>query len=76
MTGAIVNSGSIQLNSAGNFTDLVINGNVALNGTGNVTLSNNNNNYIYGVAGTNVLTVASTQTIQGAGNIGDNRLPW
>jgi hypothetical protein len=74
LTGNILNNGSIQLNSGGNNTDLILNGNVALNGTGNVTLSNNGNNFIYGAVGSDVLTVASTQTIQGAGNIGSNQM--
>ena len=74
LAGTIVNNGSIQLQSAGNGTILEINGNVALNGTGNITLSNNINNLIYGVSGSNVLTVASTQTIQGAGNVGDGQM--
>src|SRR4029077_15079650 len=38
-------------------------------GTGTVNLSNNANNLILGMAGSNVLT--NKQTIQGAGNIGD-----
>jgi fibronectin-binding autotransporter adhesin len=74
LSGTIVNNGSIQENSSGNGTELIIQGNVALNGTGNVTLSNNGNNEIYGAAGTDVLTVASTQTIQGAGNVGSNQM--
>ncbi len=74
LAGTIVNNGSIQVNSSNNNTDLIIQGNVALNGTGNVTLSNNGNNEVYGAAGTDILTVASTQTIQGAGNIGSNQM--
>jgi hypothetical protein len=74
LAGTIVNNGSIQENSGGNNTDLIIQGNVALNGTGNVTLSNNVNNNIYGAVGSDVLTVASTQTIQGSGNVGDNQM--
>jgi len=74
LQGTIVNNGSIQVNSSGNGTDLIMNGNVSLNGTGNVTMSNNGNNFIYGAASADVLTVASTQTIQGAGNVGDNQM--
>ncbi len=74
LAGTIVNNGSIQENSSNNNTDLIIQGNVALNGTGTVTMSNNGNNFIYGAAGTDILTVASTQTIQGAGNIGSNQM--
>ncbi len=74
LVGTIVNNGAINENSAGNATDLILQSNVALNGTGTVTLSNNPNNFIYGAAGTDVLTVGSTQTIQGAGDIGDNQM--
>ncbi|MFZ0816799.1 MAG: S-layer family protein [Candidatus Sulfotelmatobacter sp.] len=74
LVGTIVNNGSIQENSSNNNTDLIMQGNVALNGTGTVTMSNNGNNFIYGAAGTDILTVASTQTIQGAGNIGSNQM--
>jgi fibronectin-binding autotransporter adhesin len=72
--GTIVNNGALNLNSSNNATELVLQGNVALNGTGTVTMSNNTNNYIFGAASTDVLTVASTQTIQGAGVIGDNQM--
>ena len=74
LQGTIVNNGTIQLNSSNNSTDLIMNGNVALNGTGKVTMSNNGNNLIYGAVGADVLTVASTQTIQGSGNVGDNQM--
>jgi hypothetical protein len=74
LQGTIVNSGKINLNSINNSTDLIMNGNVVLNGTGTVNMSNNGNNFIYGAAGTDVLTVASTQTIQGSGNVGDNQM--
>jgi len=60
--------GAVQLNSSGNFTELVIEGNVTLSG-GAVTMSANANNYIFGAAGFDVLTNA--ETIQGAGNIGN-----
>jgi hypothetical protein len=74
LQGTIVNNGTINLNSGGNVTELLLSGNVALNGTGTITMSNNTNNYIFGTATTDVLTVASTQTIQGAGDIGDNQM--
>ncbi len=74
LQGTIVNNGTIQLNSSSNSTDLIMNGNVALNGAGKVNMSNNGNNLIYGAAGTDVLTVATTQTIQGSGNVGDNQM--
>src|SRR5207302_3752349 len=60
--------GAVQLNSSGNFTELVLEGNVTLSG-GTVTMSNNANNFILGSAPFNVLT--NQETIQGAGNIGN-----
>jgi hypothetical protein len=72
--GTLVNNGTINLNSINNTTAFELSGNVALNGTGTITMSNNTNNYIFGAAGTDVLTVASTQTIQGGGVIGDSQM--
>jgi hypothetical protein len=74
LAGTIVNNGAINLNSGGNNTELILSGNVALNGTGTVTMSNNPQNFIFGGVAADVLTVASTQTIQGAGNIGNGQM--
>ena len=70
LVGTITNSGVIALNSVGNVTDLVINGDVTLIGGGSVTLSDNFQNRIYGTAAANRLTNAAGHTIQGAGQIG------
>ena len=59
--------GAVQLNSSGNFTELVIEGNATVNGT--ITMSANANNYILGAISGDVLT--NQGTIQGAGNIGN-----
>ena len=72
LEGSIINNGSIQVNSVGNNTFLFIDGNTTLNGTGTIVLSNNPNNYVYGVAGTEVLTTSNT--IEGAGNLGNGLL--
>src|SRR3984893_13191917 len=70
--GSYPNLGSVTLNSTGNFTELVVDGaNVTLSG-GSVTMSNNANNYIFGVVTADTLT--NQETIQGAGNIGYGRL--
>jgi hypothetical protein len=74
VAGTIVNDGTINLQSGGNFTELVLSGNVALNGTGSVNLSNNSNNVIFGAVAGDTLTVGSTQTIQGAGHVGDGQM--
>ncbi len=63
--------GTVQLNSSGNFTELVLEGNVTLSG-GTVTLSNNANNFIFGQISANTLT--NQETIQGAGHIGNNQM--
>jgi hypothetical protein len=63
--------GTVQLNSTGNFTELVLGGNVTLSG-GTLTLSNNSQNYIFGQVATDVLT--NQETIQGAGQIGHGQM--
>jgi fibronectin-binding autotransporter adhesin len=74
LAGTIVNNGTINMNSVGNNTELILSGNVTLNGTGTVTMSNNPQNLIFGGVSADVLTVGSTQTIQGAGNIGNGQM--
>jgi hypothetical protein len=71
VTGTISNAGSIQLNSAGGNTFLLLNGNVSLSGKGTLTLGNAGPNIIEGASltGSEVLTNAST--IQGSGQIGN-----
>src|SRR5258706_14252265 len=65
--------GAVQLNSSGNFTELVLAGNVTLSG-GTVTLSNNANNFIFGQITTDTLT--NKETISGTAknrNVRKNR---
>ncbi len=69
--GTIKNTGTIQLLSVGNNTELVVNSAaVTLQGTGSVTFSDNNSNYILASAGGNQLTIAQTITGPG-GDIGN-----
>src|SRR5215469_15284662 len=68
----ISNAGNIKLNSAGNVTDLIINGpssgsTVTLSGGGTLTMGNNTNNRIYS---NQSAILANQETIQGAGQIG------
>ncbi|HUO29407.1 MAG TPA: hypothetical protein VMU80_09330 [Bryobacteraceae bacterium] len=72
LEGAITNSGAMQVNSAGSVTTLWISGNTTLAGNGVLALSNNANNLVEGVAGTEVLT--NSNTIEGSGNLGNNLL--
>ncbi len=67
--GNILNNGALNLNSGGNTTELIISGATTLSGTGTVTMSNNTANFITGGG-----TFTNKQTIQGAGNIGNNNL--
>jgi hypothetical protein len=70
--GSYPTLGTMTLNSTGNTTELqVLGGNVTLSG-GHVTMSNNAANFIFGSVTTDTLT--NQETIQGAGNIGDNRM--
>jgi hypothetical protein len=76
LTGTFTNTGNLQMASAGNQTDLRLNGDVTLAGAGTLTMSNNAQNRIIGNSGatTEVLTNASGHTIQGAGQLGANQL--
>ena len=70
---SVANAGSIALNSTGSTTELIIGASsVTLSGAGTLTLSNSTSNFIFGSAGTDVLTNQST--IQGSGNIGDGQM--
>ncbi len=73
-SNAISNAGSIQLSSAGSNTYLQITGNVALTGTGSVTLGSTGPNYITGASGTGTEVLTSSNTIQGAGSIGNGAM--
>src|ERR1700676_364189 len=70
-TGTYSQLGTLQMNSSGNVTELVLQGNVTLSG-GTVTMSNNAQNYIFGHATADILT--NQETIQGAGNIGNGTM--
>jgi hypothetical protein len=70
-SGSYPNLGTVQLNSTGSVTELIVNGGVTLSG-GSVTLSNNANNYIFGAASGDVLM--NQETIQGAGHIGNGQM--
>ena len=74
LVGTINNTGSIQLISAGNGTDLIAAGTVTLTGGGTVALSNNTQNYLEGAAGSKLVNV--NNTITGAGQIGDSTMAF
>src|SRR5437899_10047344 len=77
LSGTLTNNGTVTLTGSNNFTSLRLNGNVTLAGSGTVTLANNPNNanVITGNStGLEVLTHAAGHTIQGAGQLGANRL--
>ena len=72
ISGTINNTGSIEIVSTGNQTDLELNStNVTLTGGGIVTLSGSNAGINDDLAATQTLTIGD-QTIQGVGNIGRN----
>jgi hypothetical protein len=74
VTGSVSNAGSIQMNSAGTNTFLLLNGNVSLTGKGTVTLGNAGPNAIEGASGAGTEILTSANTIQGAGNIGNGAM--
>jgi FecR protein len=69
LSGAIVNTGIIALNSSGDATQLEISGNVLIEGSGQVALTDNANNAIVSDGSSAMLT--NSNTITGAGTIGD-----
>ena len=70
LAGTIANDGAINMNSAGNSTDLRVVGNVTLGGSGTTTLSNTNANRIVANTSADQLTVGAAQTLQGSGQLG------
>jgi fibronectin-binding autotransporter adhesin len=71
ISGTINNTGTINLDSAGNYTILYLTGNATLAGTGAVVMGSGGPNFIDGVAGA-VLT--NNSTIEGTGYIGNGHL--
>lgn len=76
LTGTITNNGSFNITSTGNDTYLLINGPVTLKGTGTITLGGSCNtcDILYGEGTAPALT--SSNTIQGAGFIGDGNMAF
>jgi hypothetical protein len=70
LDGTLTNNASLNLNSGGNFTNLVTSGNRLIDGTGTITLTNGPNNRILAAAAGDSLTLGANQTLQGAGTIG------
>lgn len=68
LDGNLTNHGSVNLQSLGNATDLVVTGARTIGGSGVINLSNTQANRIHGAGGT--LTLGGAQTLQGAGTIG------
>ena len=72
--GSIVNTGTISLLSTNDSTELVIaSPTVTLSGAGSVVLSDNANNYIFGLAAGDTLDNVNN-TISGAGHLGAGQL--
>lgn len=74
LLGGIVNNGLLTLLSTGQPTDLKIDSAVTLSGNGNITLSDATTNRIYAASPGSALSIASGQTIIGAGEIGRDTL--
>ena len=70
LRGALSNNGVLNLQSAGNATNLRVDGNQQINGTGVINLSNTAANVIRGLAAGDSLTLGAGQTLRGAGSIG------
>jgi hypothetical protein len=73
LLGTIDLLGTLSSNSAGNLTDLIISSpTLTLTGGGQVLLDNQNNNRIYGAAGTLDTLINQGDVIAGAGQLGIN----
>jgi hypothetical protein len=72
LKGTIADAGTIALGSSDHATQLEISGSVFLNGSGHVTLSDNTHNAI--VSDGSAATLNNSDTIAGAGTIGDAHL--
>lgn len=70
--GSFTNDGTLMLSSAGNNTNLLIGSDLTLSGTGVLASSNTQANRIFGVAGTERLTIGSSYTFQGSFQLGLN----
>ncbi len=74
LQGTLNNTGSINLQSVGNLTELKITAsNATLSGGGTLVLSDNSQNYVYGAAASTTLTNFNN-TISGAGQLGNGQL--
>ncbi len=71
LRNTLVNNGALNMNSAGNTTDLRMVGPVTISGTGALNASNSQANRIYGDAGSR-LTNGASHTIRGAMQLGVN----
>ncbi len=76
LVGTLTNNGLLVLASGGNPSDLRINSDVTISGTGSVSGNNSQANRIFGVAGTERLTIASGQTVQGSMQFGVDLLKF
>jgi hypothetical protein len=71
LTNNEVNSGTIQLNSAGTNTYLLISGSQSFGSSGKVILGTTGPNYMQGASGAGTEVLTSSNTIQGTGSIGN-----
>lgn len=69
--GSVANSGNIELNSVGTNTYLLISGSQSFTESGNVTLGSAGPNYIQGASGAGTEVLTNSNTIEGAGSIGN-----
>ena len=74
LSGTIINTGTIALNSTGDTTDLqIIQHGITLEGGGQLTLSDSSANFIFGTDPSVTLTNVDN-TISGAGQIGEAQM--
>jgi hypothetical protein len=83
VANTITNNGRIELNSAGNFTGMLLTGDnnaattaddVILAGNGKLVLGGNSQNYVYSSGSANRLINSATHTIEGGGSFGNNSM--
>ena len=73
LQGVVTNAGTIELNSAGNATQLMIDPGLTLAGGGIVQIGDSANNGVFSAAGNTTFTIQN-DTVEGAGAFGDGNM--
>ena len=73
LVGTLTNDGTIRFAGSGSTTELLLSGDVTLTGTGTINLDNTGADVIFANNSGDTLTIGANQTIQGSGDLGNQR---